>query len=204
VPRAGDRYVMPESQGEYLVVASNDETGGEYVEMEWTLPPGAFAPPTHRHPTQVEEYEVLEGSFEVMVDGEWSTLREGDSASVAVALSRGRLRLGGGRHRSHVSDDPGADRPRPQLPPAGCALRRVRFPTCSSRAAVPFAGRWRASAPRPAARPRGPDRDGALGEERGQLFEALGPAIAVERKAFVGRKRPLDQGDLGRVAGLPE
>jgi quercetin dioxygenase-like cupin family protein len=85
VPRAGDRYVMPDGQGEYLVVRFNDETGGEYVEMEWTLPPGAFAPPTHRHPTQVEEYEVLEGSFEVMVDGEWSTLGEGDSASVPVA-----------------------------------------------------------------------------------------------------------------------
>src|SRR5438067_2257503 len=27
----------------YLVVRSNEETGGQYAEMEWTLPPGAFA-----------------------------------------------------------------------------------------------------------------------------------------------------------------
>jgi hypothetical protein len=35
---------MPEGLGEYLLVTSNDETDGEYVEMEWTMPPGAFAP----------------------------------------------------------------------------------------------------------------------------------------------------------------
>jgi hypothetical protein len=76
LPRSGDRYVMPEGLGEYLVLRSHEETGGEYVEMEWTLPPSAFAPPRHRHPTQVEEYEVLEG--------EWRTLPAGESASVPV------------------------------------------------------------------------------------------------------------------------
>lgn len=81
MPRAGDSYVMPDGS-EYRLIRSHDETGGEYVEMEFSLPPGAFAPPAHRHPTQVEEYEVLEGSFEVMVDGEWRTLEPGESASV--------------------------------------------------------------------------------------------------------------------------
>jgi quercetin dioxygenase-like cupin family protein len=84
MPSAGDRYVMPEGIGEYLVVKSNDETGGDYVEMEWTLPPGAFAPPAHRHPSQVEEYEVLEGRLEVMVEGDWQTLESGDKASVPI------------------------------------------------------------------------------------------------------------------------
>jgi mannose-6-phosphate isomerase-like protein (cupin superfamily) len=82
MPRAGDRYVMPDGLGEYLVVKSHEETGGEYVEMEWTFPPEAFAPPPHKHPTQVEEYEVLDGAFEVMVDGDWRALRAGESASV--------------------------------------------------------------------------------------------------------------------------
>jgi mannose-6-phosphate isomerase-like protein (cupin superfamily) len=75
---------MPEGLGEYLLVRSHEETGGEYVEMEFALPAGAFAPPPHRHPTQVEEYEVLEGAFEVMVDGEWSRLDTGESATVPV------------------------------------------------------------------------------------------------------------------------
>ena len=84
MPRAGDRYVMPEGLGEYLVVRSDHEAGGEYVEMEWTLPPDAFAPPPHRHPTQVEEYEVLDGAFEVMVEGQWRRLGPGESAAVPV------------------------------------------------------------------------------------------------------------------------
>ena len=75
---------MPEGLGEYLLVRSHEETGGEYVEMEWTMPPGAFAPPAHRHPTQVEEYEVLDGAFEVMVDGHWRALGVGESAAVPV------------------------------------------------------------------------------------------------------------------------
>jgi mannose-6-phosphate isomerase-like protein (cupin superfamily) len=75
---------MPEGLGEYLVIRSNEETGGEYVEMEWTLPPAAFPPPVHRHPAQVEEYEILEGTLEVMIDGNWRTVATGDSASVPV------------------------------------------------------------------------------------------------------------------------
>ena len=82
MPSAGDRYVMPDGNGEYLVVRSHDETNGEYVEMEWTLPPGAFAPPVHRHPTQVEEYEILDGALDIEIEGKWRTLQRGESASV--------------------------------------------------------------------------------------------------------------------------
>jgi quercetin dioxygenase-like cupin family protein len=84
MPQAGDRYAMPDGLGEYVVIRSHDETDGELVEMEFTLPATAFAPPPHRHPTQIESYEVLEGSFEVMVDGDWSRLGVGDSATVPV------------------------------------------------------------------------------------------------------------------------
>ena len=87
MPRSGDRYVMPDGLGEYVVVSSHEETQGEYVEMEWSLPAGAFAPPPHRHPTQIESYEVLDGAFEVMVDGDWRRLETGDSATVPVAAN---------------------------------------------------------------------------------------------------------------------
>jgi hypothetical protein len=44
----------------------------------------------------VEDYEVLEGSFEVMIDGRWRTLTAGESASVPVgALHTFRNRSGG-------------------------------------------------------------------------------------------------------------
>src|SRR3954467_15874169 len=87
MPRSGDRYTRPGGLGEYLVVRSHQETEGEYVEMEWSLPANAFAPPPHRHPTQTESYEMLEGSFEVMIDGSWQRLATGESATVPVGAN---------------------------------------------------------------------------------------------------------------------
>jgi mannose-6-phosphate isomerase-like protein (cupin superfamily) len=84
MPAAGDRYTMPGGLGEYLVLRTHSDTDGEYVEMEWTLPAGAFAPPPHRHPTQVEEYEILDGRLEVNIAGEWRMLEKGDVAAVPV------------------------------------------------------------------------------------------------------------------------
>jgi hypothetical protein len=52
--------------------------------MEFTLPPACVPPPPHVHREQVEEYEVLEGRFDVVIDGVWQTLGVGDRASVPV------------------------------------------------------------------------------------------------------------------------
>jgi mannose-6-phosphate isomerase-like protein (cupin superfamily) len=79
----GDRFEMVDGSV-YIVRRPAAETNGEYVEMEFLLPAGSFAPPPHVHPHQVEEYEVIEGRFDVMVDGEWSSLGPGESASVPV------------------------------------------------------------------------------------------------------------------------
>ena len=79
--KTDDRFDMPDGSA-YIVRRPAAETGGEYVEMEFVLPPGCVAPPPHVHPRQVEEYEVLEGSFDVTVDGQWRTLTPGESASV--------------------------------------------------------------------------------------------------------------------------
>jgi quercetin dioxygenase-like cupin family protein len=79
--KPGDRFDMPDGSA-YIVRRPAADTGGEYVEMEFVLPPGCVAPPPHVHPQQVEEYEVLEGSFDVTVDGQWRTLAPGESASV--------------------------------------------------------------------------------------------------------------------------
>jgi quercetin dioxygenase-like cupin family protein len=77
----GDRFEMPDGSV-YAVTKSTADTGGDLVEMEFTLPPGSISPPPHVHPGLVEEYEVLEGTFDVMVDGSWSTLASGQVASV--------------------------------------------------------------------------------------------------------------------------
>ena len=78
---AGDRFEMPEGSA-YIVTRPSTQTDGECVEMEFVLPSGCVPPPPHVHPHQVEEYEVLEGSFDVVVDGAWRTLGSGESVSV--------------------------------------------------------------------------------------------------------------------------
>jgi mannose-6-phosphate isomerase-like protein (cupin superfamily) len=84
--QAGDVFAMPDG-ARYVLQTSTAETGGEYVEFEWIFPPGTFAPPPHRHPSQVEEYEVLEGELDVLMGEEWRTLRAGESASVPVGVN---------------------------------------------------------------------------------------------------------------------
>ena len=80
---AGDQFKMPDGSV-YIVRRSAADTGGEFVEMEFVLPPGCVPPPLHVHRAQVEEYEVIEGRFEVVVDGRWSSLAAGESASVPL------------------------------------------------------------------------------------------------------------------------
>lgn len=79
--KAGDRFEMVDGSV-YAMLKAAADTGGEFVEMEFRLPPGAVPPPPHVHSGLVEEYEVLEGRFDVMVDGDWNTLEPGQSASV--------------------------------------------------------------------------------------------------------------------------
>lgn len=66
----------------FVVAKSAAETGGERVELEITLPPDAAGPPPHFHPRQEEQWRVLAGMLDVQVDGNWRTLREGESASI--------------------------------------------------------------------------------------------------------------------------
>jgi len=81
VARTGDRFEMPDGSV-YEVTAATADTGGRSVGMNFILPPGAVPPPPHIHPTQTEEFEVVEGPFELMVDGSWRTLETGQKASV--------------------------------------------------------------------------------------------------------------------------
>jgi mannose-6-phosphate isomerase-like protein (cupin superfamily) len=77
---------MPDG-AQYVLRTPGAEVDGEYVEFEWIFPAGIFAPPPHLHPGQVEDYEVLEGEFDVLVGDQWQTLRTGDSASVPVGVN---------------------------------------------------------------------------------------------------------------------
>jgi mannose-6-phosphate isomerase-like protein (cupin superfamily) len=91
---AGERFKMPDGSV-YIVRSPAAETNGAAVEMEFVLPSRCIPPPPHIHPKQVEDYEVLEGHFDVVVEGEWRTLAPGESASVPIgALHTFRNRSG--------------------------------------------------------------------------------------------------------------
>src|SRR5258707_3294710 len=77
----GDRLEMPDRRVDEVTAAAAD-SGGEFVAMDFTLPPGSVAPPPHVHPTPEEEFEVVEGALDLMVDGKWRTLNAGESAAV--------------------------------------------------------------------------------------------------------------------------
>jgi len=57
------RFELPDGSV-YIVTGPAADSDGEWVEMEWHLPADCLPPPPHIHPSQVEEYEVLEGSLD--------------------------------------------------------------------------------------------------------------------------------------------
>jgi mannose-6-phosphate isomerase-like protein (cupin superfamily) len=92
--QAGERFTMPDGSV-YVVRKPAALSDGAEVETEFVLPARCVPPPPHVHRSQVEDYEVLEGELEVMIDGTWRTLRQGDFAEVPVgALHTFRNRSG--------------------------------------------------------------------------------------------------------------
>ena len=81
--KTGDRFEMVDGSV-YEVTAAAAESGGEFVEMRFILPPGSVSPPPHVHPRCAEEFEVEDGSLEMMVDGDRTALGPRQSASVPV------------------------------------------------------------------------------------------------------------------------
>jgi quercetin dioxygenase-like cupin family protein len=65
-----------------VITKSATDTGGERVEMEFSLPPGSAGPPRHFHPIQEEEWHVLAGTLSVFVDSRWRSLEPGESISI--------------------------------------------------------------------------------------------------------------------------
>jgi len=68
---------------EFRITKAAADTNGEYLEMEWWLPPSTETPPKHIHPNQ-RDYEVLDGAFEVFVRDGRRTVAAGESASAPV------------------------------------------------------------------------------------------------------------------------
>ena len=103
-----DRKLIWPDGSIYKITRSSADTGGGLLEMEWELPANGWAPRLHVHPRLTEEYEVLEGSFDVCVGTEWRTLSAGDTASVPPGIVH-TFRVGGGSVRIRNTHRPPLD-----------------------------------------------------------------------------------------------
>lgn len=98
--KPGDVLDLGPIGARFFVKRTAEDTDGGSLEMEWELAPHTGGTPVHTHPHATESYEVLEGDFDVYVDGTWRTLRVGDKVSVPPGVphtfrnaSDGRVRV---------------------------------------------------------------------------------------------------------------
>lgn len=79
---AGDALDLGPIRATFHVTKTAADTDGRALEMEWELRPHSSGTPVHVHPTATETYEVLEGAFDVYVDGVWRTMHVGERITV--------------------------------------------------------------------------------------------------------------------------
>jgi quercetin dioxygenase-like cupin family protein len=87
---AGDDRLLdfhPGMKMRWEITRSTADTAGELFEATNWVGPEMGGPPLHVHPSAAESYEVLEGTLDVCVDGEWRTLRAGESAEVPAGVA---------------------------------------------------------------------------------------------------------------------
>jgi quercetin dioxygenase-like cupin family protein len=80
--RAGDILDLGPLGAKFFIKKTAAESEGRSFEMEWELGPETGGTPIHVHPHARETYEVLEGKFDLYVDGGWQTLSAGESLGV--------------------------------------------------------------------------------------------------------------------------
>jgi quercetin dioxygenase-like cupin family protein len=68
------------------ILRSTEDTGGELFEATNWIGPGMAGPPIHVHPTADDSFKIIEGELEFCVDGEWSTVRAGETAHAPAGV----------------------------------------------------------------------------------------------------------------------
>jgi quercetin dioxygenase-like cupin family protein len=72
----------PGMEMRWEITRDTTDTGGELFEATNWIGAQMAGPPVHVHPTAEESYEVVEGALDVFLDGEWRTVRAGETATV--------------------------------------------------------------------------------------------------------------------------
>lgn len=80
--RVGDVLDLGPLGMKFSIKKTSAETNNKSFEMELELDPHRDAGLIHIHPHAIESYEVLEGKFDVYINGDWKTLSVGEKAVV--------------------------------------------------------------------------------------------------------------------------
>lgn len=82
--RPGLTITDPTTGQKITFVETAAQSGGERLVLESTYQPAKGRPPLHKHPSQVERFEVLEGTLDVRIGRRRRTLVEGDTLEIAA------------------------------------------------------------------------------------------------------------------------
>lgn len=84
---ARDLDFHPAIDMRWEITRNTAETGGGLFEAINVVGAGMTSgPPVHVHPTSDDIFEVIEGELDVCVDGKWTTLRAGDTATAPAGV----------------------------------------------------------------------------------------------------------------------
>jgi mannose-6-phosphate isomerase-like protein (cupin superfamily) len=70
----------------WQITKDTQETNGSFFEAINVLVPGFAGPPQHIHPHAEESYQVLEGTLDVWIDGQWRLVKPGETATVPAGV----------------------------------------------------------------------------------------------------------------------
>lgn len=104
--KSGEVLDLTPVGAKFFIKKTAADTDGRALEMEWELAPKSGGTPVHIHPDATETYEVLEGEFDVFVDGEWRTLGVGERVAVPPGVPHTFRNSTGGVVRVYNAHEP--------------------------------------------------------------------------------------------------
>jgi quercetin dioxygenase-like cupin family protein len=82
----GKKISNPAAKMSIHFLQTKDDTAGKLLEMEATYQPHSTEPVMHYHPCQEEDFTVLEGELTVILKGQTTVLKAGDSLHIAPGV----------------------------------------------------------------------------------------------------------------------
>lgn len=85
------------------ILASSEETGGQHAMIEFNVPPGFPGAPPHFHHKMVESFYILEGTVDLIIDGEVRPTGPGGFAIIQPGVVHGYRNTSSARARFLVT-----------------------------------------------------------------------------------------------------